>query len=287
MSTSRARRTCPACDAPLRQGARFCDQCGTDVSTIECVQCHAPLRAGAKFCDNCGTRVGATAAAADAPARESADAGAVHPPHPEADANTPEPQADRWVGAPASQRWLLVVGSSMLLVLVLAGSGLAYVSAQRWNPAAVRQGTTGQLQSSATGVVVVPNLPATTPGPVRSGPTEDSAALAAVNGHWEAIKGKDFATAYGYLAPDSTVSADAWIASHQQAGVHDVTHIFSVREISGDAATLDITALQTRAHGDETSSNPSGCLNWSGSYAMKKQSGRWLISRAQISPAPC
>ena len=66
-----------------------------------------------------------------------------------------------------------------------------------------------------------------------------------------------------------------------------VTHIFSVREISGDSATLDVTALQTRADGDETSSNPSGCLNWSGSYTMKKQSGRWLISRAQISPAPC
>jgi hypothetical protein len=257
------------------------------VSTIECVQCHAPLRAGAKFCDNCGARVGATAAAEDAPALESADVGAVHQLHLKADADTPEAHADGWVGAPATQRRLLVVGSAVLLVLVLAGSGLAYLSTQRWNPAPVHPDTTAQLQSSATGVVVLPSLPATTPGPVRSGPTEDSAALAAVNGHWEAIKGKDFATAYGYLAPDSTVSADAWIASHQQAGVHDVTHIFSVREISGDAATLDVTALQTRAHGDETSSNPSGCLNWSGSYTMKKQSGRWLISRAQISPAPC
>jgi hypothetical protein len=254
---------------------------------VDCVQCHAPLRAGARYCDNCGTRVGATGAAADVPTGESADVGAVAPSHPEADADTPDSHADGWVGAPAAQRRLLVVGSALLLALVLAGSGVAYLTTQRWNPAAVRQDTIDQLRGSAAGAIVLPSLPTTTPSPARGGPTEETAVLAVVNGHWTAIRNKDFATAYGYLAPSSTVSADAWIASHQQAGIDDVTHIFSVREISGDAATLDVTALQTRAHGDQTSSNPIGCLNWSGTYTMTKQNGRWLISKAQISSAPC
>ena len=47
---------CKACGVELRQGARFCDMCGTKVEKI-CPSCGAVLRDQAKFCDLCGVKL--------------------------------------------------------------------------------------------------------------------------------------------------------------------------------------------------------------------------------------
>lgn len=47
---------CPSCNQPLREGARFCDKCGSALIT-ECPKCKADLRPGAKFCDACGAPI--------------------------------------------------------------------------------------------------------------------------------------------------------------------------------------------------------------------------------------
>ena len=44
---------CPKCGHENREGAKFCDDCGTKLSFI-CPKCGAELRPQAKFCDNCG-----------------------------------------------------------------------------------------------------------------------------------------------------------------------------------------------------------------------------------------
>ena len=47
---------CKACGVELRQGARFCDMCGTKVEKI-CPSCGEVLRDIAKFCDLCGEKL--------------------------------------------------------------------------------------------------------------------------------------------------------------------------------------------------------------------------------------
>jgi len=51
---------CPSCGKPVREGAKFCDNCGAPLQ-LTCPQCGQALRPGAKFCDNCGAKVEAAA----------------------------------------------------------------------------------------------------------------------------------------------------------------------------------------------------------------------------------
>jgi ribosomal protein L40E len=54
---------CMNCKADLREGAKFCQACGTKVPLKQkskitqakfCIKCGAPLKKGAKFCTKCG-----------------------------------------------------------------------------------------------------------------------------------------------------------------------------------------------------------------------------------------
>ncbi|NLK65626.1 MAG: zinc ribbon domain-containing protein [Tissierellia bacterium] len=54
---------CMNCKADLREGAKFCQVCGTKVPVKQkskisqakfCIKCGAPLKKGAKFCTKCG-----------------------------------------------------------------------------------------------------------------------------------------------------------------------------------------------------------------------------------------
>jgi adenylate cyclase len=58
--------TCPACRIENRQGAKFCDSCGSALPRA-CAACGIALRANAKFCDECGRPVASAAPAATAP----------------------------------------------------------------------------------------------------------------------------------------------------------------------------------------------------------------------------
>jgi membrane protease subunit (stomatin/prohibitin family) len=53
------RATCPNCNAPLANNAKFCPECGTKIeSQAHCIECGAKLAPNAKFCAECGTKVG-------------------------------------------------------------------------------------------------------------------------------------------------------------------------------------------------------------------------------------
>jgi class 3 adenylate cyclase/predicted ATPase len=47
---------CPHCQHENREGAKFCEECGTKLDLV-CSSCGTTLRTNAKFCDNCGTQV--------------------------------------------------------------------------------------------------------------------------------------------------------------------------------------------------------------------------------------
>jgi class 3 adenylate cyclase len=55
---------CSKCGAENREGARFCDKCGANLSP-KCLSCGAEYRPYAKFCDSCGAVLDESASPAD------------------------------------------------------------------------------------------------------------------------------------------------------------------------------------------------------------------------------
>ncbi len=53
------RATCPQCEAPLANNAKFCPECGAKIKqTTFCSQCGAKMAPGTKFCPECGAKAG-------------------------------------------------------------------------------------------------------------------------------------------------------------------------------------------------------------------------------------
>jgi len=50
------RATCPKCEAPLAQNAKFCPECGAKIAADTCTKCGAKLAPNAKFCPECGEK---------------------------------------------------------------------------------------------------------------------------------------------------------------------------------------------------------------------------------------
>ncbi len=51
------RATCPQCNAPLANNAKFCAECGAAIKSGKfCTNCGGEIKAGVKFCPDCGTK---------------------------------------------------------------------------------------------------------------------------------------------------------------------------------------------------------------------------------------
>ncbi len=51
------RATCPQCNAPLAENAKFCPECGAAILVEKiCANCGAKVKPGTKFCPDCGTK---------------------------------------------------------------------------------------------------------------------------------------------------------------------------------------------------------------------------------------
>lgn len=48
---------CPACQAMVPAGSKFCSQCGAKLSRPECPACGAAVPAGSAFCPECGQKL--------------------------------------------------------------------------------------------------------------------------------------------------------------------------------------------------------------------------------------
>ena len=51
------RATCPQCNAPLANNAKFCPECGAAIKSGKfCTNCGGEIKTGVKFCPECGTK---------------------------------------------------------------------------------------------------------------------------------------------------------------------------------------------------------------------------------------
>ena len=102
--------------------------------------------------------------------------------------------------------------------------------------------------------------------------------------YWSAIDRNDFPTAYSYYSEHERQTQaggeSSWIRGHEQEGIQSATGTFSVGDISGDQATVNVDSLRTV-------DNAHGCQTWTGSYSMVRQSGTWLIDQANLDNHPC
>jgi hypothetical protein len=105
--------------------------------------------------------------------------------------------------------------------------------------------------------------------------------LAAVSSYWREIDRHDFAGAYSLLVPGAVPQTEAeWAAAEQRNGIESAK--FDGRTLTNTAtgSTVEVLSLITR-------DMRFGCRSWTGTYQMVSRGGRWLIARADITPAPC
>jgi hypothetical protein len=89
-----------------------------------------------------------------------------------------------------------------------------------------------------------------------------------------------FARAWSALVPATLDSSKtAWVSSQRANRIQSAT-------LQGHAATHDGTAIVT-VSSLRIQTATAGCQQWRGSYQMRRQEGRWLIVRADITPSSC
>ena len=211
------------------------------------------------------------------------------PPYGYAPGGTPPPVERR---SPAK-----TVGAVVLVVLAAAGGAVGAVAAtggvsKDAQPVkATRVSHAAQTKrplarpAAGTPTTTSPAAPPSAPPP-SSGSTAagGAAAQSVVENYWSAINNHEFAKAYSYYSQherDTQAGGEsAWIAGHEREGIQSATGTFSVGDISGDSATINVDSLQTI-------DNANGCQNWAGSYSMVREGSTWLIDRANLTPSAC
>ncbi len=253
-----------------------------------CASCGAPYEPGTKYCTACGAPRPGTPPRGGETVTPLGGGGA--PPAPEPYRPRPYQPPPPAVAAPPPERdshgggfpiWLGVV----LIACLCAGGGVAAALLVTKHPHTVTavkaaQSST-QPQPTSSPSVSTPTTTPTTDG------GDGQAVLDAVNSHWAAIRAHDFTTAYGYLDPNTAGDETTWVNSHEQDGINDVHYDFGVAGVNGDSATVDINTLQTFANADMSSTNQNGCVNWTGTYGMTRENGRWVISSPNIQSGSC
>jgi hypothetical protein len=114
----------------------------------------------------------------------------------------------------------------------------------------------------------------------RASTASDGGPLQALQAYWSAINDGDYSAAYGWLAPGVASSESDFVAGEQSSHVRSASFSGHVVSDSGSRATVDVDSLVTHEHAD-------GCTNWSGSYELSLEGGRWLIAKAAITPSSC
>lgn len=125
--------------------------------------------------------------------------------------------------------------------------------------------------SSTTGHKAAPQRSATpSPGPLQ-----------AVENYWKAINAHEYARAYDYLASGAiNMTSEQFVAQERGYGVQSAS--FSGRVTSRNTASASVAVVRL-----VTRDRSFGCRDWSGSYALGRQSNQWRITRADVTARAC
>jgi hypothetical protein len=163
---------------------------------------------------------------------------------------------------------LAVVG----LVLVALGSALAGCASST-STSNTNGINTSQTQTTA---------PATTPtSTTQVQGVQPLGPLGVVQQYWRDIGKGNFGAAYAFLAAGAVPQNQAQFASDErQAQIQSVSFTGNLATSTGASATVAVDSLTT-------TDGQTGCRTWTGDYRLNRSGSRWMITRANISPAPC
>lgn len=169
------------------------------------------------------------------------------------------------------------VSCALAVAVALFAAGCGGGSTQSTTP--ITASTTSATDSASSNQVA-----ATTASTVAQQPPPKARPvnpLDVVQRYWRAISARQFGAAYAYLDSGAVPQSESqFAADEQQAGIQTVTFQGQAPAVSGSTATVQVESLTT-------DDSQYGCRSWTGSYQLISSAGKWLISRANITPSPC
>ncbi|MGH2879941.1 MAG: hypothetical protein ACRDK4_10100 [Solirubrobacteraceae bacterium] len=109
--------------------------------------------------------------------------------------------------------------------------------------------------------------------------TEKQSVADTIQRHFSLIQEHQFSAAYAMLAPSLQSGESAWVQSHREDGIYQVSVAVDAKLNSADAATATIVKMQTL--------DGHGCKSWTGSWGLSKIGGQWRISESNLSFTSC
>lgn len=109
--------------------------------------------------------------------------------------------------------------------------------------------------------------------------SEKQAIADTIQRHFSLIQEHQFSAAYAMLAPSLQSGESAWVQSHREDGIYQVSVAVDTKLNSSDSATATIVKMQTL--------DGHGCKRWTGSWGLSKIGGQWRISESNLSFTSC
>lgn len=172
---------------------------------------------------------------------------------------------------PSPLRRLQSTLAVIVMALVTTGVVVVALGTGATPPRVSRTSTGSSTETATTSTTTKTTTSIASPG----------GAFAALSNYWRDIDQHNFARAYSLLAPGTVPQTEAeWATTEEQTGIESAT--FNGRTLNNTAggAAVQVLSLITR-------DVRFGCRSWTGTYLMVSRGGRWLIARADITPAPC
>lgn len=276
-------RSCPYCRFPLKEGSPI-TECGT-CHTVHHAECWE---------ENGGCSITGCAGGPTLATQVHTPSSAATPPAP---AQAPPAAVPSQARLPAQMPVALAATLAVVVAILGAAAALALSSGKGGGsptasaPPIVTQTTQSTLSASSEAEATVSADTETqateaedtetettsseeaTQAAAPSNESQTESPLGAVNEHWHDLQSGDYQAAWSDEAPSLRGNRSSWVHGQEEAGIESIDYRFKEGSRSGDGATVQIEELRTVSH-------QNGCQNWTGTYGLIDEGGRWEISDA-------